>query len=407
MNQPYDGLRVIDLTMGWAGPSLTQMLADHGADVVKVESTTRLDWWRTSRTLFVPWAEDAGLEDAWEKCPLYTVVNENKRGITLDLETEDGIAVLRRLVAEADVLVENFTPRVMRNFGLDRDSLASENPGLITLSMPAFGSVGPWSDLRATAFVTESAAGLTALSGTPDEPLLLSEALADPNAGVLGALAVALALRHRRRTGRGQHIELAQVEALVPLVAEQLLEHQLGRDVPRRGNRSAEVAPRAVLPTRGTDAWLALSVHTDAQWQAVCDALDLPEQHLDTTARLADQDRLEAALAQRTREHDASTLSARLQSAGVPAAPVNDAAAVLADPHLVHRGSFGTLTRAFSGDTPVPGPVQHLSATPALRHRPAPTLGQHTEEVLAELGLTPESIDALARAGVTGTIPSS
>lgn len=405
-DRPYAGLRVVDFSMGWAGPSLTQMLADHGADVVKIESCTHADWWRTSRRLFTEEPED--LELAWERSPLFNSVNENKRGITLDLDHPDGRRFARLLIAQTDLVVENYTPRVMRNFGLDYDSVRELNPTLVMVSMPAFGSTGPWADYKATAMVTESAAGLSWLSGEPNEPFLSSTAIADPNAGVIGALSVAVALRARRTTGRGQHIEVAQTEALTPLIGEALLETQLTGNTPaRRGNRSATTAPRGIFPAAGEDRWIAVDVETDQQWHALATILGIDASAWPTTsARLDDQDALEAAMSERTASEPAADLAARLQTAGVPAAPVNDAEQVLDDPHLGHRAFFREVDRAVVGTFPYPTPPVHLSNTPAHRAMPAPTLGQHNHEVLArDLGLTPEEIAGLEAEGVIGTSP--
>ncbi|WP_214104067.1 CaiB/BaiF CoA transferase family protein [Acrocarpospora catenulata] len=406
---PMSGLRVVDFTMGWAGPALTQMLADHGADVIKIESCTRTDWWRTSRALFVDGPED--LDQAWEWSPLFNAVNENKRGITLDLDHPRGRELARALIARADLVVENFTPRVMKNFGFDYAGLTAENPRLIMVSMPAFGAEGPWANFKATAFATESVAGIAALAGDPGEPMLPSTAFADPNAGVVGALSVAMALRYRRLTGRGQHIEVAQIEALTPFIGAALLKTQLtGAEPPRRGNRSATAAPQGVYPGLGEDQWIAISVENDEQWDQLARLAGLG--HDETTRwatrerRIADQDALDARVSAFTLHHSPASLARELQSRGIPAGAVQDAAQVLDDPHLNARGFFRMVDRAVVGTFPYPGPPVRLSLTPPRRNRPAPTLGEHNEEVLInELGLTDDDVRRLEADGVIGTAP--
>jgi crotonobetainyl-CoA:carnitine CoA-transferase CaiB-like acyl-CoA transferase len=402
-----DGVRVADFSMGWAGPLLTQCLADHGADVIKVESCTRTDWWRNSRALFADGPEQ--LECSWEQQPLFNAVNEGKRGITLDLASAEGNRLARALVATVDLVVENYTPRVMGNLGLGWDVLSGERPGLIMVSLPAFGSTGPWSAYKATAFVTESLAGVSSRCGYAYEgPMLLSGSPADPNSGVIGALSVALALRHRRRTGEGQHIEVSQVEALMPHVGAELLGvAATGVVPPRTGNARAHGGPRGVYPVRGEDRWIAVDADTDARWAALASLLGLDEPAWNSpAARAADHARLDERVATWTRERDGAEAVAALQAAGVPAAPVQNAADVLDDPHVVATGLFHTSERAHVGEKPYPGPVLRMSRSTLTPRTPAPTLGEHNAEVLGGLlGLDDAELAALADQGVIGTRP--
>ncbi|MEV3964198.1 CoA transferase [Nocardia sp. NPDC050193] len=404
------GLKVADFTMGWAGPLLTQLLADHGAEVVKIESCSRVDWWRTSRALFAEGSEE--LDHYWEQGPLFNAVNSNKMGITLDLDQPRGRELALDLIARADLVVENFTPRVMKNLGFDYATLSSGHSDLIMVSMPGFGTGGPWADYKATAFITESLAGVSARCGySGSGPSLISTSFADPNAGVIGALSVLMALRHRRRTGVGQHIEVAQTEALTPHLGTELMDLVMNGARPRRlGNHREGGGPRGVYPVRGADRWIAIDIETDSQWDHLARLIGLDEAERKAwctgEGRFADRARVDARVGEWTRAADGPDLERHLQGAGVPAGRVQDAADLRADPHLAATGFFHTLDRKYVGAQSYPGPPVRLSRTPATRRMPAPLLGEHNTYVLGTLlGLPVGEISALESAGVIGTEP--
>lgn len=267
-----DGLRVVDLSMGWAGPLTAMLLADFGAEVIKIESIRRLDWWR-SGSLF-----QAAGERAHEKSPLFNGVNRNKYGITLDLYDSRAITLLKTLIAVSDVLVENFTPRVMENFGLTYPTVQAINPSLVMISMPGFGSTGPWRDYVGFGNTIESLSGISGLTGFPDgPPVLQSNAYGDPVSGIGGGIAVLMALVHRMRTGRGQHIELSHQETVVHHVSESLLDYAMnGRIQGRQGNRHPWMAPHGVYACRGDDDWIAIAVTSDRSWEALCETMGRP-----------------------------------------------------------------------------------------------------------------------------------
>lgn len=258
------GVRVIDLSMGWSGPLAARHLADMGAQVIKVEACQHLDWWRG-------W-EGTPDGDEFERAVAFNTANRNKLGITLDLVSERGAALLKRLVALADIVLENNAASVLPRLGLDYASLRTVNPELIMASMPAFGSEGPWRDYRAYGSTVEQASGLPHLNGAPDGPPTMQHvALGDPVAGLNAAAALLVALWHKRRTGEGQRIDLSQVECLFPLAAHGLLEQSLnGRPFQRTGSDLPGQAPHGVFPCKGDDRWVAVTVSDDAAWLALC-----------------------------------------------------------------------------------------------------------------------------------------
>ncbi|GAA5050750.1 CoA transferase [Thermocatellispora tengchongensis] len=406
--RPLHGIRVVDFTMGWAGPFATQLLSDLGAEVVKVESVTRTDWWRTARRIFTGDAPDP--DYLWEQSPLFNSVNEGKLGVTLDLAHEEGRAVALRLIRSADLVVENFTPRVMRSLRLSFDDLRVVNPDLVMVSMPGFGLEGPWRDYRSTALITESAAGLTERCGyRGGVPQVIAMSLADSNAGIVAAFGAVLALRHRRATGAGQHVEVAQVEAVIGHLGAELLQTQLaGRSPERRENTVPGAAPSGCYRAAGEDSWVVVSVRTDEQWRALARVLGLAVTPSWSTVpgRLADRSRIDAEVEEWTRRRPAKEAAGILQANGVPAAPVADAAEVLADPHLASTGFFHALDRPHVGTHRYPSAPMRLSGTPLRRRSPAPTLGRHNDHVLRDLlGMEESEIVRLRKLGLIGEEP--
>ena len=388
---PLTGVKLLDLSMFWSGPLTAGLFAQYGAEVVKVESVQRVDGWRGL----------AGLPGI-ERSNLFNGVNLNKRGITLDLTSDRGRELLRPLVEQADVLIENFSPRVMANFGLTDDVLLAWNPRLVILSMPAFGLTGPWRDFVGFAPTIEQLSGLPELTGYPDGPPALSgNSLADPCAGLAGCFAL-LATLHSGRTG--VHIDLSQLEALTSLLAPELVHEQLtGSPLPRRGCRDLACAPQNVYPTAGDDRWIVLGAPTETAWAALASVAgrgwEADERFATAAARRAHVAELDAAVAEWTAGHDAAELAARLQAAGVPAAPVLRPAQLDDDGHLRARGSRQVLAREHVPTVPYTVLPFQFSATPGRVDRPAPTLGQHNAEVLA---LPDDELASLRAARVIG-----
>jgi len=405
---PLRGLRVIDLTMGWAGPLATRHLADLGADVVKVEACGYPDWWRGVDT-----RPDAAAGLRHERTGRFVVMNRNKRGITLDLAVPEGAAILRRLAAGADAVVENYSPGVLPKLGLSYDELRADNPSLVMASMSAFGAGGPWSECRAYGSTLEHASGLPHLVGEPGGPPTMGHlAFGDAIGGLNAAVAVLAALLHRRRTGKGQHINLSQVECMLPFTAAAMILHSATGETPARtSSRHHAHAPHNVFRCRGEDAWVLASVTDDAAWLGLCAAIGRPDLRADPTLRAAAGRRaraaeLEAAVAAWTAGRSPAEAMAALQAHGVAAGAVLSPNALHEDPHLVARGFWQWRDRAAVGRHPLPSLAFRDGPAPYPVRWPAPTLGQHTTEVLTELlGLMPSDLAGLAERGVTGTQP--
>jgi crotonobetainyl-CoA:carnitine CoA-transferase CaiB-like acyl-CoA transferase len=402
---PLDGIRVVDCTAWWAGPSATQALALLGADVVKVESVTRPDLMRYTT------ARRASDESWWEWGPMFHAANAGKRGITLDLGRPEGVAVFERLAATADLLVENYTPRVMDQFGLGWDRLHEVNPELIMVRMPAFGLSGPWRDNTGFAQTMESITGMAWLTGFEDGPPVLVRGACDPLAGMHAVIAALLALGHRDRHGGGHLVESVMVEAALNAAAEQVIEHSVsGTVLGRQGNRGPGAAPQGVYACAGTDRWLALAVADDAQWDALRAVLGGPAWADDPRLGAAEgrrdaHDLIDDELRAWTKDRDAEALADLLARAGVPAGVVIPAREVVNNPQIRHRGLFEPERHPVTGDHEIPTLPFRFTRVPAWLRRPSPTLGEHNHEVLAELGLPADEIAALAALGVIGDRP--
>ncbi len=404
----HERLRVVDLSMGWAGPLVGAMLTEMGAEVIKIEDTRHFDWWRGSLSMGPP------EEHPIERSAVFNTVNRGKLGVTLNLADPRGVEVLKRLAVTADVLIENYSAGVMERLGLSYRVLSELNPRLVMISMPSFGAEGPERDARGYGNTVEAMAGVTGLTGYHDggQPYTLSNALGDPIGGLNGMFAVMVALHERERTGRGQWIELAQVEAAIPLMAEAILDYQLtGKIPPPRGNRHPKHAPHGIYRCAGEDNWIAVGVESEAQWRALLGALGLEELAADprfatAEARKRNEDALDDALSRAFGSREVEEIARRLIGAGVPAGQVNSAPAVMADEQIQARGFFVPVERAVVGTHLYPGAVARFSQTPLETDRPAPLLGEHNETVLREvLGMSDAEIEALERAGIIGTRP--
>lgn len=408
MSTIFDGkVRVIDLSMGWAGPLLGQILAEMGAQVIKIEDTRHFDWWRGSLSMGPPELQ------VHERSAVFNSANRGKLGATLDLDNPRGVEIVKRLARDADVAIENYSPGVIDRLGLGYAVLGPLNPRLIMISMPSFGSDGPESNTRGYGNTIEAMAGVTGLTGYHDgeQPYTLSNALGDPIAGVNGAFAVLTALIERQRTGRGQRIELAQVEAAIPFVADAIMEYQLSGKVPRpRGNRHPVHAPHGVYKCAG-GGWIALAAENDQQWRALADALGIEALAGDPrfaaeASRKRNEDALDAELSRVLKDIAPEEIAHKLRAAGVPAGQVNSCADVLGDPQAAARGFFVGIDRAVVGPYLYPGAAAHFSRTPLAVDRPAPLLGEHNRAVFRDiLGMSDGEIDALEAEGIIGTEP--
>lgn len=399
---PFAGLKVFDLSTFWAGAYLTCYLGAFGADVIKVESIQRPDGHRYSGALLRQG------DDWYERGPLWQGTNLNKRDITLDLTSTAGRELALRLAGEADVVVENFSPRVVEQFGLDYESLARLNPGVIMVRMPGFGLQGPWRDYVGWALNIEQVSGMSAATGYEDGPPCNLQGPADPIAGVHACVALLAALEHRRFTGEGQLIEAAQIEVGAAVTAEPVIEYSLtGAVRPREGNRHRDYA-QGVYATSKVDEWIALSVRDDADWRAVLDAIGRPDLRDDprfTTAqaRRENHDEFDEVLTTWTCRQSADEILVALGPHGVPAERLLTADRMYDVAQLDARGFYQDLDHSITGRHRFPGWPFRISPGPAHHHRTAaPTLGQHNAEVLGALGLSDHEVAALREQRVIG-----
>ncbi|WP_424812290.1 CoA transferase [Roseococcus sp. YIM B11640] len=399
---PLQGLRVLDLSMGWAGPVCTRTLGDLGAEIVKVEAIQYPDWWRgvDPRPEFFE-------NRVYERDIRFCFQNRNKSGITLDLSRPEGAALLKRLVAESDVVVENYARDVLPKLGLDYPVLRRARPDIVMLSMPAFGGSGPWRDARAYGSTLEHASGLPTVSGAADGPPLTNQlAYGDPVGGMNAAAALLAALLHRKATGEGQHIDLAQVECMFPLVAPWIIaQSALGDPGPRLGNRHPDHVPHGAFPCT-EEGWLAVAVTDDAAWSRLADLLRRADlAGLGLEARREREAELEALIADWTRGQSADAAMHAMQAQGIAAGAIRWPTELRQDPHLAARGFWQERERAFIGTHTLPSAPLRMQGGPPLDiRRPAPTLGQHNAAVLGGmLGISPAEIEALEAAGIIGT----
>ena len=404
--RPLAGVRVVDLAMGWAGPQATRHLADLGADVIKIEACQYPDWWRgvDNRPIVIE-------QMLYEKSGYFNVLNRSKRGITLDLTTADGVRLVKELVRDADLVIENYSVGVLPKLGLDYDSLRAVNPSLIMASMPAFPAESIWCELRAYGSTLEQASGLPSVSGDPNGPPAMNHiAYGDPVGGLHATAALLIALMHKRRTGEGQRIDLSQVECMFSMVAPWIIEQSAnGTVAPRLGGRHAAYVPHGCFPCDGEEAWVQVAVTDDAMWRGLCEAIgrtDLADDAslVHAAGRRAREDEIEAAIAAWTRRHGAEDAMVALQRHGVAAGIARPPLDLLEDPHLVARGFWQWIERPFVGRHAQPSPAYREHGAPYPIERPAPTLGQHNEEVLRGLlGVSDAEIRRLTSAGVIGT----
>lgn len=381
---PLSGVRVVDFTAFWAGPAATHALAAFGADVIKIESIQRPDGIRYSGGM------RKDVDDWWEYGWVFHAMNTNKRSVTLDLQSDEGLRLVRQLIAGADAVVENFSPRVMEQFGLGAETLLELNPRLVMVRMPAFGLTGPWRDRVGFAPTMEQIAGLAWVTGLPDGPPTAPRGACDPLAGAHAAFALLAALEFAERTGEGQLVEVPMIETVLNVTAAQTIEYEVfGRVLERTGNQRKEPGTHDIYRCAGEDDWIAVATRTERERAVLAGLLGGAD--------------LEPWFAVR----DAATTVEMLAGAGIPAAAVVSPSLVTRNPQLRHRGFFEPLDHPSAGENLYPcPPFARLAGTERWLHRTPPMLGEHNTEVLTELcGLAEIELERLAGCGVVGTRP--
>lgn len=394
METPLKGIRVLELARILAGPWIGQTLADLGADVIKVESPAGDDT-RTWGPPFLAGEEGEKLDAAY-----FHACNRGKRSVVLDFTTEEGQEAVRRLVAQSDVLLENFKVGGLTKYGLDYESLKKINPRLIYCSVTGFGQDGPYAHRAGYDYIVQGMSGIMDLTGEPDrEPQKIGVAFADIFTGLYGVIAVQAALAQRERTGEGQQIDMALLDCMTGVLANQALNFLVSGKAPRRlGNAHPNIAPYQVFPT--SDGHLIVAVGNDRQFVKFCTLLgrsDLAtdERYLTNALRVQNRDTLTPELAAETAKLERDTLLKLLEDAGVPGGPINTVADVFADPQIEHRQMRVDTPHSGAAAGTSPGvrtPIRFSAAELALE-RGVPRLGEHTAEVLAEIGMDASKSD--------------
>lgn len=403
---PLEGIRVIDFSMGWAGPICTRTLADLGADVIKIEAIQYPDWWRgvDRRPAYV-------LEQMYEKSVRYCIMNRNKRGITLDLTRPQGLQLAKRLLADADLVVDNYSVEVLPKLGLGYEVLSEMNPKLVMMSMSAFGAGSISRDCRAYGSTLEQGSGLPSVVGDANGPPVMSHtAFGDAIGGLNGCAAVLIALIHARLTGKGQFIDLAQIECMMPFAGPWIVAHSIdGREPVKYGNRHPDFVPHGCFPCAGNDNWIVIAVASDVMWPKLAKLLGRADWAEDETLKAAAgrrkiESEIEAAVINWTLTRAPDDAMNALQTAGVASGVARLPIELLKDPQLHARRFIQEIDRAFIGRHPQPSmPFRETNDPFAIRSAP-PTLGEHNREILAGiLGLPDAEIDQLARDGIIGT----
>jgi crotonobetainyl-CoA:carnitine CoA-transferase CaiB-like acyl-CoA transferase len=403
---PLEGIRVIDFSMGWAGPICTRTLADLGADVIKIEAIQYPDWWRgvDRRPAYV-------LEQMYEKSVRYCIMNRNKRGITLDLTRPQGLQLAKRLLADADLVVDNYSVDVLPKLGLGYEGLSKLNPKLVMMSMSAFGAGSIHRDCRAYGSTLEQGSGLPSVVGDANGPPVMSHtAFGDAVGGLNGCAAVLTALIHASLTGQGQFIDLAQIECMMPFAAPWMTAHSIdGLEPIKYGNRHPDFVPHGCFRCAGSDNWIVVAVSSDAMWPKLCKLLGRADWAADVTlksaaGRRSREGEIEAVIAQWISTRDPEQAMNALQAAGVASGVARLPIELLQDPHLHARGFIQEIDRAFIGRHPQPSmPFRETEKPFPIRSAP-PTLGEHNREILGGLlALSDAEIDQLARDGIIGT----
>ena len=394
-DRALEGILIVDLSRVLAGPYCTMLLADYGAEVLKIEQPGLGDG---TRQWGPPWVGD--------QSAYFLSVNRNKKSLTLDLKTAEGQAIVKQLAAKADVVIENFKPGTTGRMGIDYETLAAGNPGLIYCAITGYGQTGPYRDRPGYDFMIQAQGGIMSLNGPPDgDPYKVGVAIVDITAGLFASSAILAALHERSSSGRGQYIDVALLDAQVAWLANVAHNYFATGEAPGRyGNAHPNIVPYELFPT--ADGHLALAIGSDGQYRRFCEIAGRPdlwddERFQSNAGRVENRDELVPLIQDICRRRPSGEWIELLVQAGIPAGPINDIPAVLADPQVLARQMVQEVDHATAGRIQLLGPVARLSRTPAAIRQAPPTLGADTEQILAQrLGYTPEAIEALKRQGI-------
>ncbi|TYL70916.1 CaiB/BaiF CoA-transferase family protein [Bradyrhizobium cytisi] len=407
---PLSGLTVADFTMGWAGPLASRLLADLGAEVLKIEAGRYPDWWRG-----VNWTPEYVAAKQYENTKHYCALNRGKCGISLDLTSPAGKKLALALVAKADIVIENQAAGVMEKLGLGYADLVAVNASIVMTSMSAFGTGNAWSGTRAYGSTLEQGSGLPHFMGSPGTPPTMAHmAYGDPVGGLYGCASLLTALFHKRRTGEGEYVNISMVESMLQFTTPALLQYQADPAAPlRRGTRHSLFAPHGIYPCAGEDRWLAIAVESTEMFASLARVIGHTEWIGDAGFDLAEcrrrrHDEIDAAISAWTKKQEPHQAAAILQQAGVAAAPALHTEEIVKNPHLIAAGFFIDLIREISGPQRQAGVAIMQNGKRLGAHTPAPLLGEHSWPVLERhIGLERAAYEALVNESVITFAPAS
>ncbi|MDO8674239.1 MAG: CoA transferase [Dehalococcoidia bacterium] len=386
---PLSGVRVVDFGWVWAGTLLGSILGSYGAEVIKIESKRRLDGMRLGKVFEVG--------EGLEKNPFFQNLNRNKLSMTMDMSKDEGVSLLKELVKKSSIVIENFAPGVLARRGLDYRSLEQVKQDIIMVSLSPMGQHGPLANLVTYAPIISALSGIDSLVGYPGEsPIGFKHAYADVVASICALFALLVAVRHHNKTGEGQYIDLSQGEAVLPSLAEPILDYQMsGRVRSPRGNNSEFMAPHGVYPCAGDDKWVSIAVKTDEEWRSLCGVLGNPPwtaepSFANLAARITNAKELDKHIGEWTSGRDSYDVTQALQNAGVAAAPVLDTEGVFLDPQFNQREAFVNVEHPITGNTVLYNWPWKMASMQNRMQR-APLLGEHNNYVLGEVLGLPEA----------------
>ncbi|HJP51830.1 MAG TPA: CoA transferase [Pseudomonadales bacterium] len=408
-NGPLRGVKILDLSHVWAGPLGTRILADLGAEVVKIEAAYRRGPLQFPGEPMGGWITAYPEDEPWNRNAIFVKLARNSKSVCIDLKNENGRTTFLELVAEADVVIENFSARTMPGFRLGYEDLKAANPSIIYVTMPGFGTYGPYRDRVAFGPSVEPMSGLTNVMGYGEsEPRNTAMALVDPIAAVSASAAVVTALREREQTGKGVYVEMSLHESGVSFSGPWLVEHQLGAEIKSIGNQHPQMAPHGVYRCRGEDEWIAIACPGDLEWGSLYNLIgeyltgsDLAV-NTGLEQRQENHELIDKAISAWTADRPKTEAAIALQQAGICAGAVNTTPDMTSDPQVAHRGFFVPL----DGGIPMPGnPIKMIGLSSA-DWTPCPRLGGNNAEVLKDwLDYSDDQIDDLVTAGVLGDRP--
>ncbi len=428
---PLEGVRVVAIPVVLAGPFASMLLGDLGAEVILVDSVTHFPMITRGYmpkppqelvpTTGATFGGTGGLQTyvdhtagdrPWDRFALFHAVGRNKLSCCIDLHSPEGKEVFKRLIKESDVFMESNSADTMEKLGLTYDVLKEVKEDLIYLSMPGLGCTGPHKSASLFGAQLQALAGHTSLTGYPDLDLTTTQSLlfhCDASSGASAAYAILCALHYRKRTGKGQFIDMGQIETLIPHLGEAVMDYTMnGRIQERMGNRHPSMAPHGVYRCRGEDRWVVIAVSSDSEWEGLCYALGNPEwckdkRFLTLSGRLENQDEIDKHIEEWTELHDHYDVMFILQKEGVPSGPVIDNRDAFHDAQLISRGFFEVVHHREAGTHMHPGMLWKMDKTPCRIHHPAPCLGEHNDYVFKEvLGMSDDEIAELEKDNIIG-----